>query len=183
MPARPYHHGALRAALLEAAEQILERDGLDQLSLRAISRAVGVSHAAPAHHFGDLRGLLTVLATLGFRRFAISLEAAATSAGDPLRALGRAYVQFARTQPGLFLLMFHHKVLAGDDADFQQATAEAFATLSRVAAVSPLGTDTAVRGRGALASWCLVHGFCMLMLDGRLPSQPGLDLLLEELLA
>jgi AcrR family transcriptional regulator len=183
MPARPYHHGTLRVALLEAAELILERDGLDQLSLRAISRAVGVSHAAPTHHFGDLRGLLTALAVIGFRRFALSLEEAAAAPKDPLRELGRSYVRFARTQPGLFLLMFHNKVLNGDDADFKLATAEAFAALSRVTAASLPGADGSTPCRGALASWCLVHGFSMLLLDGRLPPQPGTDALLEEVLA
>ncbi len=183
MHARPYHHGALRPALLDAAELILERDGLDQLSLRAIARAAEVSHAAPAHHFGDLRGLLTALAAIGFRRFASSLEEAATSPKDPLRALGRSYVRFARAHPALFLLMFHHHVLNGGDADFQAATAEAFATLARVTSTGspePEGTDARAR---ALNSWCLVHGFSMLLLDGRLPSQPGPDELLEDILA
>lgn len=184
MTTRPYHHGALRPALLEAAELILERDGLDQLSLRAIARAAGVSHAAPAHHFGDLRGLLTALATLGFQRFAALLEEAATGPADPLNALGRAYVRFARMQPKLFLLMFHNTVLNGDDADFREATAAAFAALARVTAARPPGTDGSATSRGqALASWCLVHGFSMLLLDGRLPSQPDPDALLDEVLA
>ena len=183
MPERPYHHGALRPALLEAAELILERDGLDRLSLRAISRAAGVSHAAPAHHFGDLRGLLTALAAVGFRRFARSLAEAATSPTDPLRALGRSYVRFARTQPGLFLLMFQSTVLNGDDPDFREATAEAFAALARVTAARSPGSDISTSRGRALASWCLVHGFSMLLLDKRLPSQPGADALLEEVLA
>ena len=183
MATRPYHHGALRPALLEAAELILAQDGLDRLSLRAISRAAGVSHAAPAYHFGDLRGLLTALAAVGFRRFAGLLAEAATSPADPLRALGRSYVRFARTQPALFSLMFHNTVLNGDDPDFQAATAEAFAALARVtAARSPSPDGVSSRGR-ALASWCLVHGFSMLLLDGRLPSQLGPDALLEEVLA
>ncbi len=170
MAKQPYHHGALRPALLQAAELILAAEGLEGLSLRAVARAAGVSHAAPAHHFGDLRGLLTALAAIGFRRFAGSLAEAAGSATDPLRAIGRAYVRYARTQPALFLLMFHNGVLDGDDAEFQAATAEAFAALADVS-----------QGR-ALASWCLVHGFAMLLLDGRLPAQPDADVLLEEIL-
>ena len=177
---RPYHHGALRPALLEAAELMLERDGLEQLSLRAVARAAGVSHAAPTHHFSDLRGLLTALAAVGFRRFAASLDEAATSSTEPLRALGRSYVRFARAQPALFLLMFHNTVLDGDEPDFQAATAEAFASLARVAEAGSPGSD--VRAR-SLASWCLVHGFAMLLLDGRLPSRTGADELLEAVLA
>src|SRR6185437_15171104 len=57
--ASPYHHGALRDALLEAAERVLERDGLAGLTLRAVAREAGVSHAAPTHHFGDLTGLVS----------------------------------------------------------------------------------------------------------------------------
>src|SRR5690242_3920257 len=65
----PYHHGALRDALLQAAEKVLERDGLPGLTLRAVAREAGVSHAAPTHHFGDLTGLLSELAAIGFRQF------------------------------------------------------------------------------------------------------------------
>ena len=111
------------------------------------------------------------------------LGEAATAPPDPLRALGRAYVGFARTQPGLFLLMFHNTVLNRDDADFRDATAEAFAALARVTAAPPRGSDSASSRGRALASWCLVHGFSMLLLDGRLPSQPGTEALLEEVLA
>ena len=67
--ASPYHHGALRDALLQAAERVLERDGLSGLTLRAVAREAGVSHAAPTHHFGDLTGLVSELAAIGFRQF------------------------------------------------------------------------------------------------------------------
>src|SRR5262245_52005851 len=68
--AATYHHGALREALLAAAEGILERDGITGLTLRAAARAAGVSHAAPKNHFGDLAGLLSDLAATGFERLA-----------------------------------------------------------------------------------------------------------------
>ncbi|MDP1883319.1 MAG: TetR family transcriptional regulator, partial [Bradyrhizobium sp.] len=67
--AAPYHHGALRDALLTAAETVLERDGLGGLTLRAVAREAGVSHAAPTHHFGDLTGLVSELAAIGFQQF------------------------------------------------------------------------------------------------------------------
>src|SRR5215510_2275101 len=75
----PYHHGALREALLKAAESVLERDGLAGLTLRAVAREAGVSHAAPTHHFGDLTGLVSELAAIGFRQF----NATMGSAGVP----------------------------------------------------------------------------------------------------
>ena len=181
MAERPYHHGALRPALLEAAEQLLERDGPDHLSMRAVARAACVSHAAPVHHFGDLRGLLTALAAIGFQRFTAALEAASASPQDALQALGRAYVQFARAHPGLFLLMFRSQLLDSGQADLRAAMEDAFTTLARVAATEATADD-GEHGR-ALASWCLVHGFAMLLLDGRLPPNTDPDDLLESVLA
>src|ERR1700679_1446541 len=81
---RPYHHGDLKTALLQEAELILERDGIQALTLRAAARAAGVSHAAPANHFGDLTGLLSELAAVGYNRFSMALTAAGEAAGpDP----------------------------------------------------------------------------------------------------
>src|SRR5438046_7955088 len=72
----PYHHGALRDALLQAAERVLERDGLAGLTLRAVAREAGGSHAAPTHHFADLTGLLSELAASGCRQFNVAMAAA-----------------------------------------------------------------------------------------------------------
>ena len=69
-----YHHGDLRAALLAAGEEVLEESGVAGFSLRHVARRVGVSHSAPAHHFGDAQGLLAALATDGFRRFLAAMR-------------------------------------------------------------------------------------------------------------
>src|SRR5262250_143187 len=112
---RTYHHGDLRAAALAAAEKILEKEGVDALTLRAVARAVGVSHTAPKNHFGDLQGLLSELAAIGYGRYGEALANAMNAAGaDPrarMRAMGRAYVGFARQHPGMFLLMFRSERL------------------------------------------------------------------------
>src|SRR2546423_7150749 len=105
----PYHHGALHDALLKAAERVLERDGLPGLTLRAVAREAGVSHAAPTHHFGDLTGLLSELAAIGFRRFNEAMAAAGRTETHPLiKALARAkaYVGYAQARPGMYGLMF-----------------------------------------------------------------------------
>src|SRR3569623_3058773 len=105
----PYHHGALREALLQAAKRVLERDGLAGLTLRAVAREAGVSHAAPTHHFGELTGLLSELAAIGFRRFGAAMIAARNSETHPLLkglANAKAYVAYAQAQPGMFSLMF-----------------------------------------------------------------------------
>src|SRR5664279_3524783 len=101
-PDTPYHHGALRDALLEAAERVLERDGLPGLTLRAVAREAGVSHAAPTHHFGDLTGLVSELAAIGYRRFGMAMAAAATASLTNHGASARAYVGFARAYPGMY---------------------------------------------------------------------------------
>jgi AcrR family transcriptional regulator len=170
-----YHHGALREALLAAAERILGREGIQGLTLRAAAREAGVSHAAPKNHFGDLSGLLSELAAIGFGRFAATMQAGVRD-GDPpaarMAAIGRGYVAFARAHPGLFLLMFRSERLDPS----RPALRAAIDTSSRVLS----GAVGAARGEtlqaaltlpqaaGIAAAWSLVHGFAMLLLDGRL---------------
>ena len=94
---RPYHHGNLRAALLEAAERALARGG--ELSLRELAREVGVSHAAPRRHFAGKQALLDALAEDGFERLGADMRDAIAGAGPEFRArltaLARTYVRFA----------------------------------------------------------------------------------------
>ncbi len=73
-PAQGYHHGDLRAALIDAAKALIAERGVDGFSLRAAARQAGVSAAAPAHHFGDVRGLLTAVATGAFDAFTAALD-------------------------------------------------------------------------------------------------------------
>src|SRR4029453_17263435 len=90
---RPYHHGDLRVALLDAAAAVIDESGPAAVTLRDLARRVGVSHAAPAHHFADRAGLLTALATAGFTRLADAVEQ--VSPITDLRQAGVAYVTFA----------------------------------------------------------------------------------------
>jgi AcrR family transcriptional regulator len=105
-----YHHGDLRAALITAAETTLAESGVEDFSLRQVAKRVGVSHSAPAHHFGDAQGLLCALAAEGFRRFrATMLARQAAAPADPMAQLvasGLGYLDFAETSPALFTLMF-----------------------------------------------------------------------------
>lgn len=193
---RAYHHGDLKAALLAQSEAILERDGIQALTLRAAARAAGVSHAAPANHFGDLTGLLSELAAVGFRRFAAALAAAMEAAGEDPRirskAMGIAYVRFARSHPGLFVLMFRHEKLDPTRAALREAIDAARQAL-RTAAERFAGDAAAPPLRQvaqAVALWSLVHGFAMLLLDGRLsgligslPAGEDADALLDAVLS
>ena len=172
----PYHHGDLHEALLKAAEQVLERDGLPGLTLRAVAREAGVSHAAPTHHFGDLTGLLSELAAIGFRQFGVAMAAANASAATPSEkgmASAKAYVAYAQEHPGMYGLMFRSERLDYARPSLREASEASFAGLARGVGASrqeeisreALTLDQAA----AIASaWSLVHGFTMLLLDGRL---------------
>ncbi|SAL52710.1 TetR family transcriptional regulator [Caballeronia cordobensis] len=171
--ARPYHHGSLREAMLEAAERILARDGIDGLTLRAAAREAGASHAAPKNHFENVAGLLSELAAVGFRRFERCLTSAAADADTPetrLAAIGRAYVEFAIRFPGLFLLMFRSERLDIDRPNLREAMSAA-SSVVRVAVGAQPGPHDTLSADGAarlVTAWSLVHGFAMLKIDGRL---------------
>src|SRR5215203_2575207 len=97
-----YHHGDLKAVILGEAATLVAERGADGISLRELARAAGVSHAAPAHHFTDRRGLFTALATEGYRL----LAAALTEARPKFVDAARAYVRFALDHPGHYEVMF-----------------------------------------------------------------------------
>ncbi len=193
---RPYHHGDLKTALLAQAEAILERDGIHALTLRGAARAAGVSHAAPANHFGDLTGLLSELAAVGFNRFSAALRAAVAAAGDEpsarAKAMGTAYVTFARAHPGLFLLMFRGERLDAARPALREAIEASRGALRAVATGFAAGGAKLPPLRlaaQAAAHWALVHGFSMLLHDGRLrglidslPQGLGADELLDAVL-
>lgn len=112
MAHRPYHHGDLRAALLEGAERTLAEQGPDALSLRELARGAGVSHAAPGRHFRDKNHLLDTLALTGFERLDARMGEALETPGplrDRLLALARGYVGFALDHPALLELMYARK--------------------------------------------------------------------------
>src|SRR5258708_5215036 len=135
----PYHHGALRDALLQAAERVLERDGLAGLTLRAVAREAGVSHAAPTHHFGDLTGLVSELAAIGFRQFNAAMVAASGTGTSPMdKAMARAktYVAYAQAHPGMYGLMFRTERLDMSRPSLHEAASASFAGLARALCAS-----------------------------------------------
>ena len=169
----PYHHGDLHDALLAAAERVLERDGLPGLTLRAVAREAGVSHAAPTHHFGDLTGLLSELAAIGFRRFNEAMIAAGRTETHPLlKALARAkaYVAYAQARPGMYSLMFRNERIDMTRPSLHEAASAAFQGLANSAGASGGALEALSLEQAAVIArnWSLVHGFTMLLLDGRL---------------
>jgi AcrR family transcriptional regulator len=172
---QPYHHGNLPRALLEAAVEAIGEVGPAAVSLRDLARRVGVSHAAPAHHFGDKAGLLTAVATDGFRRLATSLRETYHATGSFLE-VGVAYVRFAVTHRAHFEVMFRPELYHPHDPDLVQAREQARSLLyppaAEAAATSPDGRDDV---RAAVAAWSLVHGLATLWLNHNLPPQLGDD--------
>jgi AcrR family transcriptional regulator len=171
-----YHHGALRDALLDAAERVLERDGLGGLTLRAVAREAEVSHAAPTHHFGDLTGLVSELAAIGFRQFNAAMAAACTADTPyPAKSLARAkaYVAYAQAHPGMYTLMFRTERLDYSRPSLREAAKASFAGLAGAVAASrheDIREEalTLEQAAAIARAWSLVHGFTMLLLDGRL---------------
>jgi len=174
MRARAYHHGDLRNALLDAARKILEEESLAQLSLRAVARRAGVSHAAPYRHFPNHESLLVELAIEGFVELRAELQAAGSASGaesDRIAKIGAAYMRFVVRRPELTSLMFGPQ-LPNRDA-FPELGTAADAIGAEIGAALH---DSAL----GLAVWAAVHGLAMLILRNVIDlgqRKSGLDVL------
>jgi AcrR family transcriptional regulator len=184
---RSYHHGNLRAALVEAALGLVTREGVEALTLRGTARLAGVSPAAPYRHFADKRALLAAVAEEGFRLLAAALRAAGGPGADPrerFRGRGRAYVAFATGHPSHFRVMFGRE-LADREAypSLRQAAAAAFdALVQGMADAQQAGVVREGDPRElGLTAWVAMHGLSTLLLDGRLQAMYGKDV--DELVA
>lgn len=164
-----YHHGALREALLTATLELIETEGIGAVSLRRVARAAGVSPGAPYHHFPDRAALLTALSDEGFRRLADTLTEAHSAAPTPaeaLEAILNTYVDFARTNPAYFRLMFRPELTTSHKSEYgTEAGTAAFAVLADTVAEC---VPAAERQVVTITMWSLVHGFASLWLDGQL---------------
>lgn len=164
-----YHHGALREALVAAAEAELEENGVESFSLRAVARRAGVSHAAPAHHFPTADTLLTALAALSFARFDAALRARAEAAGDDpferLAAMTLAYVDYASRSPAMFDLQFGSSRPDRGEPGLCTAADAAYSTLREAVerALAARGAVEDERRREAIATvWATAHGLAHL---------------------
>jgi AcrR family transcriptional regulator len=169
-PAASFSEG--RTALLAAARAELAERGHAGISLRAVARRAGVSHAAPKYFFGDRAGLLTAVAAQGFAELARSLR----QVPPALAALGHAYITFALANPALFDLMFRPSELHPADPDLRHAQDDAIGVLdSAVTAPGAAGEQSPTApGELTLISWALAHGLAVLSRDGALqPASHG----------
>ena len=161
--ARPYHHGDLRRALIDAASRLLEAEGPSALSLRAVAREAGVSPAAPYHHFKDKGELLDAVAHEGWTLLDQALAAAkakAPSPGEAMSELGVAYVCFARENPALYRVMYDtardKEALPYDVKESEDsAYCKVRDTMVEAGADPNEGHDIEL---ATVAAWCSAHG-------------------------
>lgn len=173
---KKYHHGDLRLSLLDAARIELSEKGIEGFTLRGCARRAGVSHAAPAHHFPNTDALLTALATHGFERLLEMMrkrQETATKRHSGRVAAGLGYVDFARSEPALFRLMFSSARPDRSAPALRQAADAAYALL--VEAIRAERPEASARDLAdeVAASWALVHGLAELILAGRMPDLDG----------
>jgi AcrR family transcriptional regulator len=159
---KPYHHGDLRRALLEAAEKVLERDGPGGLSLRAVAREAGVSPAAPYHHFKDKEELMLAVGKAGFTKLNVDLAAAATGRpdlGDRLSDIGVAYVEFAQNHPATYRVMYDCARRVDAMPESEEHDKSGFAMVKDAIREAAGGEISEVDAHlAAIAAWCAVHG-------------------------
>jgi len=172
--ARSYHHGDLRNALLDAARRILEEQSLSELSLRAVARRAGVSHAAPYRHFPNHEALLVEMAREGFAELRADIVAAANSSGaesDRITKIGAAYMRFVARRPEMASLMFGAQLPNRDSFPELGEAADAIG--------NEIGSALHDNALG-LAVWASVHGLAMLILRNVIDlgqRKSGLDVL------
>jgi AcrR family transcriptional regulator len=173
---RPYHHGDLRQALIDAAIAMIREGDIDAVSLRELARQVGVTYAAPYHHFADKNALLAELAADGFRALRAQMDAevallpVGADAIDRLGARGRGYIKFAAAYPAHYRVMFRRELR--DRSAYPERYEQAQSCYGRlIASVTEVLAPGASEARiDALATtiWSTVHGAATLWIAGSL---------------
>ncbi len=176
----------LRQEILDTARALLNDVGASGLSMREVARRAGVTHQAPYHHFGDRESILAELVAEGFRTLGRDLAQANTLAAHNLRgavmASGRAYIDFALSNPGVFRIMFRPETC--DPARFPAVQAAGQAAQATLVELVSMVHGTQTSPALCMVYWAHVHGMASLLLDGSLgqecPAGPLRDTLLDE---
>ncbi len=174
-PRSTYHHGDLRAALIQAADDIIAEGGLEAFSLRAAAQRAGVSPGAPAHHFGSAKGLLTEVALLAFERVGRYIEEVGDSndVAAHVRALSLAFVTFALDHPGHFRLMFRNDLVNRDDPRYPEVSMKPGMRLGRAVAAYRGNYDVDLNrfedAADILSGMSTLHGLAHLVLEEKAP--------------
>ncbi len=184
-PNRSYHHGNLRAALLDEAARMIASDGVASVTMRAIGERLGVSRAAPYRHFPDKTALLAAVAAAGFERLHQELQRidASESRGERFRSMGGAYIHFALGNPAHYRLMYGEHALARAQApELRAAADELFAHL--------VGVIEAEQNAGriregdpqtqAYIAWSAMHGLASLLIDRQIDPATDVEDLIDQ---
>lgn len=176
---RAYHHGNLREALIEAAVELIERDGLDKLSVREAAKRAGVSPGAPFRHFATKTALLTAVAEQATQRLRTHVEEAVAAASEapPLArfgAIGHAYIEWARANPTHFRVISERSLIDYDDSPTLRSDNEKIRTQMRklfdeAFAQSGGTTNAADAAHAQIAARALVYGLARMAVDGHFP--------------
>ena len=185
-----HHHGNLERALVEAGIELLSEGGHSALTLRKCAARAGVSHAAPAHHFDGLKGLLTAIVTEGFKTFTQSMieqrDAAATDPHARLVAVCNGYLKFSKDNEAMAALMYMTDEIFTGNPEFQSAAAASYQVLAD--ACAPFTSGAAGRKGTEVLIWSLVQGYASLARSGQSDAEetpfadilPLLDLQVRE---
>ncbi len=179
---RSYHHGNLRAALIAAAETVVQEQGHEAVSLRALAESLGVSRGAPYRHFPDREALLAEVALNGFTTMIVLLEktnAESLAPGEKLYAAGKQFLEFVRANPKLFRLMYEAELLTGKDVHPQLAESQrlAYEGLYKLLALALPRTTPQARKLRLITMWSTLYGFAKICQIGILQPymKDGLD--------
>lgn len=177
-----YHHGNLRMALLAAARRLLEEAGPSALNLREIARRAAVAAPSAYHHFTSREAMAVELVAEGFRDLAAALGAITPDPAGRLRTVGQAYIGFARSNPGLYRLMFGEGFATASAAlaETRALRREAFGIV-KAGLARRLPADRV--DAAALFLWSLVHGLALLIIDGQVPEGADIDAMVDNVLA
>jgi len=187
-PAKPYHHGDLRRALLDEALRTIQTEGVEHLTLRTVGAKLGVSRSALYRHFADKQSLLATVGKEGFSKLRQALADAWEENGHGrigFDAMHRAYVQFAVAHPSHYRVMFGGFIESGAKDDLFIAEAKAAFQVLVNALVEQQNAGDIRRDDPVLMArfvWALVHGTALLFIDGQLP-EPAQRAALEPYLA
>ncbi len=182
-----YHHGDLRSALLGEAAAMITEAGVASVTMRAISRRLGVSRTALYRHFPDKSGLLVAVARAGFERLDRRLRSVAADAPraglESFRRLGEQYVRFALENPAHYRLMYGKESLSrGDIPELREAADELFAQL--VSVIESQQRNGRIKRQNpemqAYMAWATVHGLSMLLVENQIQAEIDVDKLIRQ---
>jgi len=182
-----YHHGDLPSTLINEAAKLLAEKGAERFSMREVARRSDVAVAAPAHHFGNAKGLLTAIATCGFEELTRRQTASIATLNDPIEKVIRLceiYVEMSTSHPGYAAVMFRWDLVDQTSAPYNLASKSSLELLtSSIAAAVSAEVSEEDTEHAAKTLWAAMHGFVSLSLVEGEVAHRRIDFAVRSLLA